>query len=908
MAAHRYWRLYIQACNSGPSSDYPVVDTIAMFAATGANLCTNTANVFASSTQAYNGTGLAINAVAGQAGTWSTGGFAPQWWAYDFGAATPVDIVSVQATANAPPFFTNGPTTSAVQYSDDNVTWTTGWSGTFACTTTALTSTISSAAALPAQTISVSPTSVSAGALAQTITVTGAGVSLTANTFALAGGLGATIVSSVINSATSATLTINPGLLGFGAITLTASGGGSAGMTVIAPALGLLRLGIIGDSISQGVNGNPVQAMSDFLTTQGYTVSVTNRAIGGTTTQDWLPSGSTLPPAISAFLAAGVTIVQLILGTNDVRTPLNMTPAQHNANMKLIVAALVAAGLKVVIGKPSFVIPNAAPAAGAVWPNNVNAWFRDTWILNAAITDGISVFAGDTTAHLMSSLTPSAFLSTDGVHPANATQNTMLGQWWAVSFLQRFGSNIARWTHFGGGNPAVATAYNITLSAASGVVGTAVTMVFSPTGGTWPAGVVITPTTTLTGTFSPTSVAPSGGAQASITFTPTAAATGSLNSSASPAMTNTSGAQTYTATAAATVATAYTAAQSASTGAVGVQYTITYTPTGGSWPASTTITLTSTGTGAATFSATSLTPTGSTPAVVTITPSAAGTVIVTSAAAGLTSTSGAQTFTASAAAGGARILDGITPAPSMVLANKRLLTSYSGSAMIVRRSSDNTTSTVAFLGTDKLDTASLMTFAGSGSANITSWSDQSGGTAATQTSVANQPVAVNAGSLQVNDRNAPCAGFYQHSFLRPTITGAVTVFAVVSRSGPTREVSEVLSSVGGFEFNLRNSYGLAADINKPRVGGPASGVVTWINGVKQVGVNPMDVSIADGVSSTFAFTATAVGGSGNLTIGSISDNSQTLSGTIWALIIFPAVLSDAQVVSVSNALTAAAVP
>ncbi len=83
--------------------------------------------------------------------------------------------------------------------------------------------------------------------------------------------------------------------------------------------------------------------------------------------------------------------------------------------------------------------------------------------------------------------------------------------------------------------------------------------------------------------------------------------------------------------------------------------------------------------------------------------------------------------------------------PSSINANSayslRLLsTTYSGNAIQVRRSSDNTLQDIGFTSNGDLDTASLKTFVGSGSGFIATWYDQSGNVNnVTQPTVASQP-------------------------------------------------------------------------------------------------------------------------------------------------------------------------
>lgn len=80
---------------------------------------------------------------------------------------------------------------------------------------------------------------------------------------------------------------------------------------------------------------------------------------------------------------------------------------------------------------------------------------------------------------------------------------------------------------------------------------------------------------------------------------------------------------------------------------------------------------------------------------------------------------------------------------------RKLSAVYEGFAMQVRRSSDNTTLGIGFVGED-LDTTALLAFAGAGSAFVSIWYDQSGfGRNAVQVTAANQPRIVNAGVLDI---------------------------------------------------------------------------------------------------------------------------------------------------------------
>ena len=80
---------------------------------------------------------------------------------------------------------------------------------------------------------------------------------------------------------------------------------------------------------------------------------------------------------------------------------------------------------------------------------------------------------------------------------------------------------------------------------------------------------------------------------------------------------------------------------------------------------------------------------------------------------------------------------------------RKLSDTYSGSAIRVRRSSDNQEMNIGFDSGGNLDTTGLLSFVGSGNGSVTTWYDQSGlGKNAVQTSASNQPWVVYNGVLQ----------------------------------------------------------------------------------------------------------------------------------------------------------------
>ncbi len=105
----------------------------------------------------------------------------------------------------------------------------------------------------------------------------------------------------------------------------------------------------------------------------------------------------------------------------------------------------------------------------------------------------------------------------------------------------------------------------------------------------------------------------------------------------------------------------------------------------------------------------------------------------------------------------------------------KLRTAYTGNCLEVRRSSDNTTLNIGFVN-NYLDTASLLTFVGSGNGFVKTWYDQSGnGNNLTQTvSGSFQPQIVASGSLITRNGIATLkATSSQYLQLNTNITGTV---------------------------------------------------------------------------------------------------------------------------------------
>jgi hypothetical protein len=122
---------------------------------------------------------------------------------------------------------------------------------------------------------------------------------------------------------------------------------------------------------------------------------------------------------------------------------------------------------------------------------------------------------------------------------------------------------------------------------------------------------------------------------------------------------------------------------------------------------------------------------------------------------------------------------------------RKLRSAYTGSAIRVRRSSDNTEQDVGFSSAFGLDTSSLTSFCGSGNGFVTTWYDQSGnGRNATQTTAANQPQNVSAGSV-LNENSKPSLkidGINDEFALSSTITTSIYSNFVVLKKTSTSSI------------------------------------------------------------------------------------------------------------------------
>ena len=189
---------------------------------------------------------------------------------------------------------------------------------------------------------------------------------------------------------------------------------------------------------------------------------------------------------------------------------------------------------------------------------------------------------------------------------------------------------------------------------------------------------------------------------------------------------------------------------------------------------------------------------------------------------------------------------------------RKLRAAYTGSAIRVRRTSDNTESNIGFTATGNLNTTALTSFCGAGNGFVTTWYDQSGnGNNATQTTAASQPQIVNSGSILLQNGKPRIQPFQTPGMDTGIKANATLTFFgvsnVVNSPGPYRILSSYAGSgslnneflVDVYSGTLR-LFGLSQNISKS--------ITTLYNlSVAQL-ISGTSISIANN-GSTFSTTA-----------------------------------------------------
>ena len=145
---------------------------------------------------------------------------------------------------------------------------------------------------------------------------------------------------------------------------------------------------------------------------------------------------------------------------------------------------------------------------------------------------------------------------------------------------------------------------------------------------------------------------------------------------------------------------------------------------------------------------------------------------------------------------------------------RKLRTAYTGAAIRVRRSSDNTETDIGFVA-DVLDISSLITFVGAGNGFVTKWYDQSGNAKdSTQTIQSNQPKIVNTGSIILKNTK-PTVYFLNPQYLNlsSNFTGTAGTFINLTATTTDPAVTDNGSPMSGIGNQSLSSHQPYSDGN-----------------------------------------------------------------------------------------------
>jgi hypothetical protein len=149
--------------------------------------------------------------------------------------------------------------------------------------------------------------------------------------------------------------------------------------------------------------------------------------------------------------------------------------------------------------------------------------------------------------------------------------------------------------------------------------------------------------------------------------------------------------------------------------------------------------------------------------------------------------------------GAVPLLLDVYPNAALAYSMRKMRTLYTGDAIRVRRSSDNTETNIGFTALGNLDTSSLTSFCSGTNGFVTTWYDQSGNSRnATQTTASLQPQIVSSGAI-INVNSKPCIQFDGSNDIMKFIgsgTSSSNTLFVLSKSNNNSASYQTITSIG----------------------------------------------------------------------------------------------------------------
>lgn len=138
------------------------------------------------------------------------------------------------------------------------------------------------------------------------------------------------------------------------------------------------------------------------------------------------------------------------------------------------------------------------------------------------------------------------------------------------------------------------------------------------------------------------------------------------------------------------------------------------------------------------------------------------------------------------------------PGAAAAYSLRKLRTLYIGSAIRVRRSSDNTETNIGFNGVGELDTTALTLFLLGSTGRVVTWYDQSGNNRNASVVAANAPLIAASGIIYTN--NGKPSVYYEGSVSQRLVTATFT--SPISQPITSYSVTKVIDATGGINASV----------------------------------------------------------------------------------------------------------
>jgi hypothetical protein len=241
--------------------------------------------------------------------------------------------------------------------------------------------------------------------------------------------------------------------------------------------------------------------------------------------------------------------------------------------------------------------------------------------------------------------------------------------------------------------------------------------------------------------------------------------------------------------------------------------------------------------------------------------------------------------------GSATLLLDLYPDAAAAYSLRKLRAAYTGSAIRVRRSSDNTEQDIGFV-SGNLDESALTTFCGVGNGFVTTWYDQSGNAIdASNATAINQPQIVSSGSV-ILENGKPCLQFdgvndnftFTRGFTQPFFVSTVVKNTKAASTFPYYLDS---NSTGRFLLYVESTNGIVAAAAYAPSKLVISNIIKTVQSLISVLYNTTSSFIA--IDSVIAASDDIDTNSINspIYIGSRNTNGQYMQGNYQELIFYP---------------------